>query len=110
MANAIERWRDLIGPRSLDEYLAQHFGDTSRYRISRRTYRPRENTAGAMIGGLCFVMRGRCRYSFKAAEFDLKDGDYCTLPRGNYSLTALGDDECATVTVFEIPLQELRGE
>ena len=103
MAGDIANWRDLIGSQSLDAYLAERFGDRSRFRISRRIYPPSVSTAGTMIGGLCFVVGGRCRFTFEVGRFDLQEGEYCQLPAGAYSLVSRGEVDCMVFKVFEIP-------
>jgi mannose-6-phosphate isomerase-like protein (cupin superfamily) len=105
MGDAFSKWRDIIGSQPLEDYLAERFGDKTKFRISKRTFRPIEqrHVRGGMVAARCFVLRGTIRYSFGDEHFDLTEGDYCELPRGSYSVEILGDSDCMIVLVFALP-------
>ena len=103
MGNITSRWREMVGSQSLDDYLADRFGDELKFKISKRTYRGGDKTSGSMLPANCFVLSGKCRYSFGEARFDLTEGDYCELPGGQYFIEVPGDSVCTTVRVYKIP-------
>jgi quercetin dioxygenase-like cupin family protein len=63
-----------------------------------------------MVASKCFVLQGRCRYSFGDEHFELAEGDYCELPEGKFSVEILGDSDCIYVLVFRIPREARNGK
>jgi hypothetical protein len=123
MGNVISKWRDVTGSQSLEDYLMEHFGDKTKFRVSRKAYKvvpledyrrgfgdkttfsrtPQRQWPGAMRAAKCFVLQGTFRYSFGDQQFDLTEGDYCELPEGSYYFEILGDSVCVHVLVFTLP-------
>jgi hypothetical protein len=87
----------------LDDYLAEQFGDKTKFRLSKRAYHPGTRHVGGSVAVKCFVLQGKCRYSFGEARFDLAAGEYCELPEGRFSFEVLGDSGCTFFTVYPIP-------
>jgi hypothetical protein len=86
----------------LDDYLAEQFGDKTKFRLSKRAYHPGTRHVGGSVAVKCFVLQGKCRYSFGEARFDLAAGEYCELPEGRFSFEVLGDSGCTFFTVYPI--------
>jgi hypothetical protein len=113
MGNVFSKWRDIIDSESLEEYLAEHFGDKTKFRFSTSRWHPTKHRqrhwVGTMRAAKCFVLQGRFRISFVNVQFDvieqfeLTEGDYCELPEGRYKFEIIDDSECAWVKVFTIP-------
>lgn len=104
MKSAVSSWKNIAAnEQSLDAYLAEHFGDKSKFRISKRIYRAGDRNTGGMVSAICFVLHGSCRYTFGDTQLDLTEGDRCELPEGRCSFEVLGDGGCTTISVLRIP-------
>jgi hypothetical protein len=103
MKNKISNWMDIVGIQPIEAYVAKRFGDKTKFRISKRTYDGGEKNTGGMVSSMCFVLHGKCRYSFGELKFDLKGGEYCELPEGKYSFEVLDESGCENILVMKIP-------
>ena len=56
-----------------------------------------------MRSGLCYVLEGKCRYSFDE-DVVLTAGHVAKLPEGKYTMEVLGDRDLRVVLVWELPV------
>ena len=74
----------------------------TRYRVSRFTLPPEDQTAGGMLPAICFCLRGCGRYQFGDRVIALSEGEYVRLPGGRYRQES-DNDVFDTVLVYELP-------
>ena len=55
-----------------------------------------------MRAGLCYVLRGACRYDF-GESVTIQAGEVAELPAGDYEFEVLGADDVELVMVWELP-------
>lgn len=103
MGDTPSSWRDLVGTKSLDEYLTEQYGDKTKFRLTRRAYPKGTRTVWGTVAVKCFVLEGSCRYSLGDVRFDIAAGEYCELPQGQYDFEVVGDSECVFFTAYLIP-------
>jgi hypothetical protein len=74
-----------------------------RYRISSRRCAPGASFPGTARAGTVYVIEGMCRYVFGDSQIDLKSGQYCDLPEGEFRLDVVGDQEVEIVRTWLLP-------
>ena len=103
VGNTPSSWRDLVGSKSLEEYLTEQYGDKKKFRLTKRAYPKGTQTAWGTVAFKCFVLEGKCRWSLGDVRFDLAAGEYRDLPEGQYNFEVVGDSECKFFTAYLIP-------
>lgn len=56
-----------------------------------------------MRAATCYVLRGKCRYTFGSETVLFSAGTWAVLPGGDYTLAVLGDEELEMVLAWRLP-------
>ncbi len=78
------------------------FQPAGHYRISCAKYPVGASFAGASIGGMWFVLSGKCEVKFPD-RVRLDAGQFAECPAGEFLFTVLGDREVSLVKVWLLP-------
>ena len=84
------------------EAIQKLFSPSKDYRISKYEYPGGTTFPGFMQSGTCFVLNGRCRYSFDDQTVTIKTGDVIEFPSGNYRMAVQGDEKLTFVMVWNL--------
>lgn len=86
-----------------EETVRSKFVPRHHYRVTRYCFPKGATFEGSMQSGRCFVLRGRCRYSFADATTVMSRGEFADLPAGSYVLEVVGEDELELVVSWQLP-------
>jgi hypothetical protein len=73
------------------------------HRISRHVYPVGTSFPGAMKSGTCYVLGGKCRYTFGTEAVVLSAGTWAVLPGGDYTFQVLGDHAAEIAFAWRLP-------
>jgi len=74
------------------------------FRVGRRKFPSGSCFPGAMMAGTCYVLKGACRYTFRAETIVIRAGMWAPLPSGDYKFEVLGSEDVETVLAWRLPL------
>jgi hypothetical protein len=99
--NRILKWCDQYGGEVTAEAIKKLFPSSS-YRVSIFNYPAGTKFPGSMREGRCYVITGRCTYSFGDSNLELSTGEYANLQQGNYILTVAPEEDLEIVIVWDL--------
>jgi quercetin dioxygenase-like cupin family protein len=94
-------WKDAFDGMPSEQAIRDHY-ELERHRVSKFEYPKGTKFPGEMKAGTCFVIEGRCCYSFNNFTIQLKSGEYVGLPEGAYEFETIGDASVVIVLVWKI--------
>ena len=85
-----------------EESIRRRHSPAGSHRLSVSHYPPGTSFPGVMKAGTCYVLRGKCRYTFQDSVV-LSRGTWSELPGGQFHFEVLGNEELTVVTAWLLP-------
>ena len=98
----VKQWNQQFEGAPSEEALRQRFKGQE-YRVAKSTYRAPLRFSGVMGPGMCYVLKGACRYAFKDEAATLRAGEFCETPGGDYDFEVVGAGEAIVVKIWHMP-------
>jgi hypothetical protein len=101
MMNKILKWSEQYDGEVTVEAIKKLFS-SSNYRVSSFNYPAGTKFPGSMREGRCYVITGRCTYSYGDSNLELSTGEYANLEKGSYVLTVAPEEDLEIVIVWDL--------
>lgn len=101
MSTRAQQWNPVWGPLTKESIRRRH-ADCGSNHVSRRTHSAGTQYVGRTSPGVCYVLRGSCRYEFDGIVVSIASQQFAHLPGGEFHFSA-GDDGVELVMVWPLP-------